>query len=35
MVDYVTIGSNARIVIPVNIEIQYENLKNDHVTVSI
>ncbi|KAK0076160.1 hypothetical protein PV325_005802 [Microctonus aethiopoides] len=31
-VDQVKIGSNARIVIPSNIEIQQENLKNDHAT---
>lgn len=34
-VDQVKIGSNARIVIPPNIEIQQENLKNDQATVRI
>lgn len=34
-VDMVKIGSNARIVIPSNVVIQQENLKDDHAIVSI
>lgn len=33
-VDMVKIGSNARIVIPPNVVIQQENLKDDHAIVS-